>query len=332
MERKVYLGANLSYNQFVGKRILLRLLSILLTLFIVSLALYSLEYFSLGDSLSVIMSEEASDADLSRYRNAHSDSVGFISGYIKYISSFFSFNWGVTASGLDVKEVIASRLPLTLTLAISSIFFSLLFSFLWSIAAVIKRGNLDKTAEIFSIVAMSLPSFLIAIILVIVFSVLLKIFPVAGYIDPSLSVGGYLKSIFLPTLSLTIINAPIWLRIFKGELKKIASESYCTSIIMQGGDNKDIVLYSALKPSLIFALSLFADSFASALAGSAVVEKVFALPGLGSLMVSAALSRDVQLAGVTMLLIALMVSVVFVVAEVLQALLDPRVRRSYEKA
>lgn len=314
------------------RRICLRLLSILLTLFIVSLALYSLEYFSLGDSYSYIMSEEASYEDVERYRDAHSASTGFVSGYFKFIGAFFSLQWGQTASGQSIEKVIGSRLPLTLTLAVSSMALSILFSFMWAVVAVIKKGRIKKTAELFSVFAMSLPSFLIAIILVIIFAVVLKLFPVAGYISPSLSFFGYLKSMFLPTLSLTIINAPIWLRLFKGELEKISSESYSASIIMQGGTNKDIVLYSSLKPSFIFALSLLADSFASSLAGSAVIETVFALPGFGSLMVSAALSRDVQLSGVTMLLIAIMVSGVFVVSEILQALLDPRVRRSYEKA
>ena len=82
---------------------------------------------------------------------------------------------------------------------------------------------------------------------------------------------------------------------------------------------------------LLFGISILAESFATALAGSAVVESVFALPGFGSLMVSSALSRDMQLSGITILVISLMVSAVYSASETLQLILDPRVRRRNEE-
>ena len=314
------------------KRIAIRLLSILITLFLVSLAVYSLEYLSLGDSLSLILSEEATKENIASYSESLGQNYGYLNGYFKYIASFFRLEWGKTASGMSVSSVIFSRLPLTLTLSCFSLLISIVFSFSWAVLSVIKKGKIAKAAEAFSLFSMSLPSFLISLILVLIFGVFFKLFPVAGYVPLSVSLPLYLKSMFLPSLSLAVVNASLFLRIYKAELEKQAAKSYSISIIAQGGDRKDAVLYSALKPSLLFGISILAESFATALAGSAVVESVFALPGFGSLMVSSALSRDMQLSGITILVISLMVSAVYIASETLQLILDPRVRRRNEEA
>ena len=314
------------------KRIAVRLLSILITLFLVSLAVYSLEYLSLGDSLSIILSEEATEENFASYSQSIGYSTGYLAGYLRYISSFFRLEWGKTISGQSIASVIFSRLPLTLSLSCFSLLLSIVFSFSWAVLAVMKKGRIAKAGEAFSLFAMSLPSFLISLILILLFGVLLKLFPVAGYVPASVSLPLYLKSMFLPSLSLAIVSAPLYLRIYKAELERQAESSYSLSIIAQGGDRKDVILYSALKPSLLFGISILSESFASALAGSAVVESVFALPGFGSLMVAAALSRDMQLSGITILVISIMVSAVYLVSETLQLVLDPRVRRRGEEA
>ena len=312
----------------VAKRITLRILSVMLTLILVSLAVYSLSHFSLGDSASYILSEEASQEDLIAYREALGLDNGYWKGYVEYLKSFFTLEWGTSISGQSIRDVILSRLPLTLSLSLFSTALSVALFLSWAVISAIKGKQVAKAAEVFSVIAMSMPSFLVSILLVLLFSLLLKLFPVAGYIPASSSIIGYAKSMALPTLALAIMNSPLYLRIYSSELKRLMAEPYSQSIIAQGGDKKDVVLLSALKPSLLLGTSLIAESLASALAGSAIIETVFALPGFGSLMVSAALSRDVALSGTSILLITALVSFVYIASEIVQMLLDPRMRRN----
>ena len=307
------------------RKIGLRLVSVIITMLLASLAIYSLGYFSLGDSSSLLFSEDASSKAISNYIS--DNSRGYLTGYFGYLKAFFSLNWGRTISGQSVKSVILSRLPITLSLAAGSLVLSSALFFSWAVLSEIRKGKTRKGAVLFSLFLMTMPSFMVAILAVILFALLLGIFPVAGYIPLSISFAGHLRSMFLPMLSLALINSPVWLRIYRTELEKIAQNEYSKSIIAQGGNDKDVVLLSALKPSLIFGVSLIADSLVSSLAGSAVIETVFALPGLGSLMVSSALSRDSGTATVLIMLIAVVSSAVYVLSEIIQMAADPRLRR-----
>ena len=107
---------------------------------------------------------------------------------------------------------------------------------------------------------------------------------------------------------------------------------YTNTALSKGMKEKSLVVSSALKPSLPIFFTLISDSISSALGGSCVVENVFALPGMGSLMVKGALERDASLVSTCVMVVAFLVSFTFLVTDILTDTVDPRIRRSNEKA
>ena len=153
---------------------------------------------------------------------------------------------------------------------------------------------------------------------------ILGLFPPAGYIQPSVSLTGWARSVFLPSFTLSLLHAALITRIFRKALRENMLKPYSVSLAAVGASEAEVLMKGALKPSLPVLYTLIASSLASSLAGSAVTESVFALPGIGSLLVTAALSRDALLSGTIVMLTALSVSVIYAVLEVVLLIIDPR--------
>ena len=309
------------------KRVLLRLISILLTLIAVSLIVFLLQVHSLGDSASYILSEEAGGAAADAYRASISSDEPILIRYLSFLSSFITGNWGRSVSGQSISEIVGYRYGVTLSLALSSVLIALAIAVPVSLFSSRPGSFRYKAASAFSIAVLSLPSFLMAFFLIMVFSAMLGLFPPAGYVPPSLSIGGWLNSIFLPAFTLSLLHSALMVRVFRKALKENMARPYSLSLAAAGASEREVMLESALKPSLPVLYTLIASSLSSALAGSAVTESVFALPGIGSLLVTAALSRDALLSGTLVMLIALSVAVIYAVLEIVIAIADPRVRR-----
>ncbi len=311
-----------------ARKLLKDILGIFMTMLLLSLLVFAMQAGTNGDSSSYMLSEEATDEAVNEYRMAYNLDGNIVLRYLTFLTSFFSFDWGNTLSGIPIKEVIINRVPVTLSLTLFSLMISLLVSLPWAMASVIKKGGFaDSSLSIFSIVISSLPSFLIALVLSLVFGLWLKWFPVSGYISPFNSISSYLRSLFLPSITLASLSIPIFLRIFRTSLLDNLNKPYTLALKAQGAKRKDLVLFSALKPCLPVMISLIFQCLATSLSGSAIIESVFALPGLGSLMVNAALSRDIELASIIMMLVALSVSCLFLISDILSEVADPRLRR-----
>ena len=280
----------------------------------------------MGDSSSYLLSEEAGEEEISLYRESMNLDDPFLVRYGSFLASFIKGEWGVSANGLDIKETVMRRIPATLSLTIFSIALAVVISVPLSVFAVRNR-KIGKAVSLFSVLIMSLPSFMIAVFLVMIFSVHLKIFPPAGYISIGESFSGFLRTMFLPSFTLSLLHSSLYLRIFRKALDENLAKPFSMAMAAMGMKKKDLVMKSAFAPSLPVLASLLAGSFATAASGSAVTETIFAIPGIGSLLVDAALTRDTALSGILIIFIALAVSFMSAVAELLFFILDPRTRR-----
>ena len=302
-------------------------LVVVLTFFSVSLLVFALIWNSAGDSSAYILSEDAGSGEIAEYRASAGLDKSFWDSYLHFILSFITGRWGHTAAGHDIKLLISHSVPVTLSLA----FLSLLLAIIISVPlSVIGAGNRAAGYAVsgLSVVLMVLPSFLMAMFLVSVFSMKLKIFPVAGYIPPSRGFVPYLRSLFLPSLTLAFLHASLYMRVFRKALREGVESQYSLFALSMGMRKKDLAVKSAMKPALPVLLSLISQSLVSAIGGAAVVETVYSLPGIGSLLVDAALSRDGQLAGTIMILLSLSASIIFFFLEGILPAIDPRIRRS----
>ena len=317
----------------MGNRIKRRILSFVLTLLIVSLFVFSSVSLALGDSSSFVLSDEASSMAVEDYRRAMGLDDNIFIRYLRFLGNFFTLNWGKTIGGEEIRKVILDRLPVTLSLSFYSILFSTFFSILIVFFSLQKRGM--KESRIISILSSAflvLPSFLMSLLLVLIFSLWLKLFPVSGYSRINNGFFMHFRSLFLPSLTLSLLHSSLMMRIMYSTLKESLEMPYTNTALSKGMKEKSLVVSSALKPSLPIFFTLISDSISSALGGSCVVENVFALPGMGSLMVKGALERDASLVSTCVMVVAFLVSFTFLVTDILTDTVDPRIRRSNEKA
>ena len=317
----------------MGNRIKRRILSFVLTLLIVSLFVFSSVSLALGDSSSFVLSDEASSIAVEDYRRAMGLDDNIFIRYLRFLGNFFTLNWGKTIGGEEIRKVILDRLPVTLSLSFYSILFSTFFSILIVFFSLQKRGM--KKSRIISILSSAflvLPSFLTSLLLVLIFSLWLKLFPVSGYSRINNGFFMHFRSLFLPSLTLSLLHSSLMMRIMYSTLKESLEMPYTNTALSKGMKEKSLVVSSALKPSLPIFFTLISDSISSALGGSCVVENVFALPGMGSLMVKGALERDASLVSTCVMVVAFLVSFTFLVTDILTDTVDPRIRRSNEKA
>ena len=317
----------------MGNRIKRRILSFVLTLLIVSLFVFSSVSLALGDSSSFVLSDEASSIAVEDYRRTMGLDDNIFIRYLRFLGNFFTLNWGKTIGGEEIRKVILDRLPVTLSLSFYSILFSTFFSILIVFFSLQKRGM--KESRIISILSSAflvLPSFLMSLLLVLIFSLWLKLFPVSGYSRINNGLFLHFRSLFLPSLTLSLLHSSLMMRIMYSTLKESLEMPYTNTALSKGMKEKSLVVSSALKPSLPIFFTLISDSISSALGGSCVVENVFALPGMGSLMVKGALERDASLVSTCVMVVAFLVSFTFLVTDILTDAVDPRIRRSNEKA
>ena len=317
----------------MGNRIKRRILSFVLTLLIVSLFVFSSVSLALGDSSSFVLSDEASSIAVEDYRRTMGLDDNIFIRYLRFLGNFFTMNWGKTIGGEEIRKVILDRLPVTLSLSFYSILFSTFFSILIVFFSLQKRGM--KESRIISILSSAflvLPSFLTSLLLVLIFSLWLKLFPVSGYSRINNGFFMHFRSLFLPSLTLSLLHSSLMMRIMYSTLKESLEMPYTNTALSKGMKEKSLVVSSALKPSLPIFFTLISDSISSALGGSCVVENVFALPGMGSLMVKGALDGGASLVATCVMVVAFLVSFTFLVTDILTDAVDPRIRRSNEKA
>ena len=314
------------------KKIINRIISFLLTLLFVSLFVFAAVDLAKGDSSLVVLSDEAGVEEVERYRKDNGLYDIFLLRYMRFLKAFFSFSWGRTVGGEKVVDVILSRLPLTLSLTFFSIFLSLLISLpllFFSLSKV--GGRRQSILTVLSSALMVIPTFISSLVLILIFSLWLKLFPVSGYVRLKEGIFPYLRSLFLPSLSLSFLHSAVMMKIMREALEESLKMNYTRTALAKGMKEKKLVVLSAFRPSLPVLFSLVSDSLSFGFGGAAVVENIFALPGMGSLLVKGALERDGNLVSISVLIIAFLVSLFFFIADLGSYLIDPRQRRSHEE-
>ena len=314
------------------KKIINRIISFLLTLLLVSLFVFAAVDLAKGDSSLVVLSDEAGVEEVERYRKDNGLYDIFLIRYLRFLKAFFTFSWGRTVGGEKVVDVILSRLPLTLSLTFFSIFLSLLISLpllFFSLSKV--GGRRQSILTVLSSALMVIPTFISSLVLILIFSLWLKLFPVSGYVRLKDGIFPYLRSLFLPSLSLSFLHSAVMMKIMREALEESLKMNYTRTALAKGMKERKLVVLSAFRPSLPVLFSLVSDSLSVGFGGAAVVENIFALPGMGSLLVNGALERDGNLVSISVLIIAFLVSLFFFIADLGSYFIDPRQRRSHEE-
>lgn len=231
-------------------------------------------------------------------------------------------------SGQPVTEALATRLPVTLSLTIGAIVITAVVGVALGVLAAARRGAIDRSIQITAVIAAAIPGFLVALVLVLVFAIGLRWVPATGYIRPETSVAGWLSTIILPVVALSLGAIASIAQQVRGSMVDSLRLDYVRTLSARGIPHHRVVYGHVLRNSAGPALSVLGIQFIVMLGGAVVVEQVFSLPGIGQTAVSATVQGDIPLVMGIVVVTGVMVLVINLAVDLLQGWLNPKVRLS----
>lgn len=240
--------------------------------------------------------------------------------YFSYMLNAIQGDLGTSyITGYTVVEEILNRIPITAQLALFSMVFGSITGIVIGVIAAVKKNTIyDQLAMLLALVGISAPGFWIALFLILLFSYQLNIFPISGY-------NGF-YSLVLPSITLGLGTAGSIARMTRSSMLDVIKQDYIRTAKAKGAGVYRLIFRHSLQNALIPVVTLIGMQFGYLMAGAVVTETVFALPGLGSLIVSAISTRDIPTVQGLLLFMAAMIIIVNFVVDLLYTKLDPRIQ------
>ncbi len=249
--------------------------------------------------------------------------------YLEWMGQVLTGDLGRSiASGQPVSELIAERLPVTLELVACALLLSISFAVAIALlAAGQPNGLLDRVAAAISMIGLSVPSYVLAPILILLFAVNLGVFGSIGFTRVDEGLLSNLASMTLPAVALACPFFGLYARFLRGDLlEQLEGESYIVTARAKGLSHRQVVLRHALRNSLFGLTTVVGLNLGAFVGGTVIVEQIFALPGIGQLLLQAVNTRDGVVVQSIVLLMAVVTLAATLCVDLAYTLLDPRVR------
>ena len=310
--------------------ILSRLALAIPQLLLLSLLVFLLMYMVPGSPAAVILGASATPESVARLEAQLGLDRPFFERLVDYYAGLFQGDFGTSfVSGRPVMELFLERLPASLSLMFGGLVVAVVLGLALGIIGGTKPGSLrDRAATTFSSISMSLPEFWVGIILLLLFAVQLGVFPVVSYVPLSVDPTGWAFGLILPAIALGVGGAALIARQTRTAMSVTMSSRFVDSLTAVGVPRRRVVMGYGLKNSLVPVLASTGLTVSIMLGASFSVEKVFAYPGIGALMLRGVTGKDFALVQGGVLLIAIMIIVVNLILDVSYAALNPKSRPS----
>lgn len=310
------------------KAIIKKLLSIILTLFFVSVLIFLVFQIIPGNPAEIILGTEADPAQIKALERELGLDKSMFQRYISWIGGLLRLDMGESLKyRMPVSTLFLRKLPVTLTLTLYSLILSIIIAIPLSIQITLKSDKwYSSIITAITQLGISIPSFWLAFLLIYVFAVKLNIFNTLSY---NAMAGGFLerlKSFFLPSLAIAIPNIATIIRYMQAAILDEINKDYVRTARMKGMTLKEILYKHVLKNALIPVITVIGMSLTSSVGGSLIIENVFALPGIGSLIVASISSRDFPLIQSVVIAVAFLVIFINFIIDIAYGLIDPRIR------
>lgn len=285
----------------------------------VSVCIFMMLHLIPGDPAEVILSQQGTSADVQALRRDLGLDEPLYEQYAHYIGRAVQGDFGESIRlRLPVRSLIIEALPNTLKLAVVGLLLAIVGGITAGVLSAVYRGRLpDYFAMTGALVGVSLPSFWLGLMLILLFGVKLGWLPIAGADSPS--------SIVLPAITLSAIPLAVIARLTRSSLLEVLGQDYIRTAKAKGVPYWKVVAKHGLRNSIIPVITVVGIQFGTLLGGAIIVESVFAWPGIGRLLIDAVTARDFPLVQGIVLFVAAGVVVVNLLADVLYAYVDPRI-------
>jgi ABC-type dipeptide/oligopeptide/nickel transport system permease component len=279
-----------------------------------------------GDPAQVVLGDFANAEALAALRRRLGLDQPLLTQYLTFLGSAVTGDWGVSmVSGRSVVTEILAVLPWTIELTVISLALGAVVGIpLGVIAAVNRNRSIDYITRVASLLGLSFPAFVSAVILLLIFSIQLPWFPVISAHSGSIS--AWFQSITLPAISLGLIMAAYITRVTRSAMLEVLSEDYVRTARAKGVPWNEVIRHHALRNALIPIITVIGLFLGIQIGNSVLTEIVFNRPGLGKLIVGALNQRDYTMLQGMMVIYTLIVVFVNVLTDIAYGLVDPRVK------
>ena len=296
------------------KYIIRRLLLMIPVIIGVTLLIFLLQAFTPGDPASLALGSDATEAELEQWREERGLNDPILVQYVKYMWGVLRGDFGISyRSPKNITRTIFERWPTTFLVALLSVSISAVIGILLGIIAALNRNNwIDSAARLMGMLGVSMPNFWFALLMI------------SGFSTPAHWV--------LPMATVGILGSCGLLRLTRSAVLDSLSADYIRTARSKGQKESKVVMHHVLRNALIPIVTSVGGHFAGALGGTIIIEQIFAIPGLGQLMVNAIYQRDYPLIRGSVLLVAVTASVINLLIDLVYAAIDPRVKAAFKNS
>ncbi|MFL0566849.1 ABC transporter permease [Microbacterium sp. 179-I 1D1 NHS] len=309
--------------------IIRRVVSGVVLVAVISAVAFLLLYAGGGDIARRILGENATAETVAKKTEELGLNRPLLTQYTDWLASAFTGNLGRSwFTGELVSVSVTNRLAVTLSLVIGATLISAVIAIVIGVWAARRGGAVDGTIQILSLVGFAVPGFLIALILVLIFAVNLHWFKATGYVPIGTSFSGWISSVTLPIIALSIgAIASVAVQV-RGSVIDATSRDYVRTLRARGLSERSVIYKHVLRNAGGPALAVLALQFVGLLGGAVVVEQIFSIPGMGQLSVRSTTLGDIPVVMGLVIAFAILVVIVNLLIDLAQAALNPKVRLS----
>ena len=308
--------------------VLKRLLATIPVLLLVTAGVFALLHLTPGDPIDAMMAESVDATVKESLRRELGLDRPLPVQYAAWMARLLRGDLGRSIrNGEPVVDNVGRRIRPSLQLAAMAMTVSLLIAFPLGIVSAVRRNRApDRVGTTFALLGICMPNFLLALLLIFLFGVTLRWLPISGYTDPLEDLVDGLRSLALPAITLGLALAAVVTRTLRSSMLETLAEDYVRTARAKGLSEARVVRRHVLRNALIPVVTVLGLQLGTLVGGAVITEYVFALPGVGRLVVDAVFARDYPLVQGVVLLIALAFIVCNLVVDVLYGWIDPRIR------
>lgn len=307
-----------------------RILSVIPVLFVVSIIVFSLTHITPGSPAAMILGEEATQEEIEELEAQMGLDQPLPVQYVKWLGGLFHGDLGTSVVGnKPVTEMLAGHFAPTISLTIFSTIITVLIGLPLGMLAARKRGTaVDAAVNGISLAGISIPGFLVGLLLMLLVCVRWKLLPVSGYKPLKMGLWKHIKCLILPAVALGFMHSALIMRMSKASMLEVLNSDYIRMAKAKGVREFALVAKHAFKNTLVAMVTVIGQSIIGSLSGAAVIETTFGIPGMGFLMVNSIGRRDYEVIQGIVLLIALINVGISLIVDLIYGLIDPRIRLS----
>ena len=286
----------------------------------ISFIIFAILNLTPGDPVQIILGDTATPEAKEALREELGLSGGFFTRYFRYVANALTGDFGQSyRTRLPVLEELMVRIPVTFKLSVAGILLVIAIGIPIGILSAIRQYSLlDNISVTLALILASMPVFWLGLMLILIFSLRLDLLPATG--------ADTWKHFVLPAITNSAIGVATLVRMTRSSMLESMRQDYVRTAKAKGAGEARIVLKHALKNALLPIVTIIGTNFALMLSGAMITESVFALPGLGSLIVLGVRTKDTPVVIASVIFIAIAISVINLIVDIVYTIIDPRLK------